>query len=333
MIQQVFQPLLYLLFVLLMVRSISEHSPARERSVKIWLSAFIALGTLFSWEHNRKLCELSGFEGSLVSHLKQLASNKDQPSRFVVRIDSPDWYGGRNNELNRILMKQSFQSDLVSLDAVFPGVADPATSLRLESDESGVYLPSIKAVVPYNEIRFASFDGQRFEMIDVGDGKAFKGFQVVVQRDLRTPRPRLVALNREKGVFQFDFDQKVPGSGWSVPEVSVAGESFVWMVGSKASIEFEQPANLELQLQFRLLQPVASEARDSLEISFRDVPLPIRVVDRDENKWTYEARIPVNQVEELASLTFSVDGKFIPTIAGRKLAIPFDWIRIQPIAE
>ncbi len=333
MIQQVFQPLLYLVLVLVIARSVSRYVLTYESSVKVWLSAIIALGTMLAWEHNRKLCELSSFEDSLVANLRQLVSEKDQPSRFVVRIDAPDWYGGRNNELNRILMKQSFESDLVSLDAIFPGPADPSTSLRLEADESGVYLPSIKGVVPYNEVKFASFDGKSFEIIDVADEKVFEGFQVIVQRDLRTPRPRLVSSSNETGVFRFDFDQKVPGRGWSVPEVSVAGESFVWMSSSKASIEFVQPANIELQLQFRLLQPVSTEARDSLEVSFRDNPIPIRVVDRSENKWTCEARIPVNQEEELASLTFSVDGNSVPSIAGRKLAVPFDWIRIQPITE
>jgi hypothetical protein len=333
MIQQVFQPLFYLVIVLAFAQVLLRTSFARQRFAYLSLSALFALGTVFAFEHNRKLLDLSHFEDQLVSHLKELANTEDQPSHFVVRIDAPDWYGGRNNELNRILMRQSFQSDLVSLDAVFPGVADPAQSVRLESEESGVYLPSIKRTVPYQDIRFGSFDGKQFTLLDPLREYPFEKFQVVDQRDVRAERPRLVAVSGARGNFHFEFDQQVPGRGWSVPEVSAVGESFVWMSASTATVEFEQPSNTALRLQFRLLQPAAVEARDSLECALRDEPLAMRVIDKTDNKWTYEATIPSTDQDQLTSLSFKVRKQTIPMISGRKLAIPFDWIDIQSIPQ
>ena len=332
MIQQVFQPLLYFTIVfgvLASTRKLSKHSFLSETAMAI----LIAFGALVSFEYNRKLSELSAYERSLVAGLKAMVPEVVRPTRFIVKLENDDWYGGRNTELNRILMKQSFGSDLVSLDAMYRGVPDPTICVKVADDQTGVFCPSVNRFIPYSEVIFASFDGKKVTPLPELNSKTFSGYQAVFQRETSHSTDRLVSMRPTENRIEFEFDAIPPGNGWSVPETSLAGESFVWMSGKSASFEFYRFANNPLQIRFRTLQPIAPEIRDSIQLSIGGERIPLKVVDKTDNKWIFEADLPSSDAVEIAIMKFDVSRTMAAPGTERQLAIPFDWIEVRQVPE
>ncbi len=332
MIQQAFQPILYtaLLYgIVSYVGSLRRIPFLVEASLVI----MIAFGTLVSFEYNRKLVELSSYERNLVAGLKALVPEVVRTTKFVVRLDNDDWYGGRNTELNRILMKQSYDSDLVSLDALYKGAADPTIALKISEDETGVFCPSAHQYVPYEDVVFASFDGKNVTRLPEVDSSTFSGFQVVYERKAGFSADRLASVRPTGERVEFQFDSNPPGAGWSVPESSSTGESFVWMSNKTASYEFYRPAETPCQVRFKTLQPISPEIRESMQLKVQGKFVPLHVVDTTDNKWIFEASLPPVNSDGPAVLEFVVTRTMPPPGASRELAVPFDWIQIEHIAN
>jgi hypothetical protein len=253
MVQQVFQPVAYLALLALLA-SYLERRFALRRPLFAGIAVLCAFGFVVGLEYNRRLAALSNYEQGLTHGLKQLVPVITRTTRFFVRLDKPmvlpgiaaeveipgindDWYAGRNPDLNRILIKQAYKArrpNDITLDAIYKGEGGPAAMVTLGPDEKGIYSPSVGAYVPYAEAVFAAYDGVTVTALKTVDRTTFAGFKVRFDRaDAWRGEAQSSAL---PGLLAFDFDTTPPGSGWSVPQRSAGGESFVWMAAESATI-------------------------------------------------------------------------------------------------
>lgn len=344
MVQQVFQPVAYLALLALLA-SYLERRFALRRPLFAGIAVLCAFGFVVGLEYNRQLAALSNYEQGLTRGLKQLVPVITRTTRFFVRLDNDAWIGGWNPELNRILIKQAYkarQPNGITLDAIYKDEGDPvvggfgslhgrryAAMVTLGPDEKGIYCPSVRAYVPYAEAVFAAYDGVTVTALKTVDRTTFAGFKVRFDRaDAWRGEAQSSAL---PGLLAFDFDTTPPGSGWSVPERSAGGESFVWMAAESATITLGPVPAGATEVGFRTLQPIAPEIGDSLTLTVRDMAIPLTIVDRQGGGREYSASIPQggDAADGRLTLVFSVGKTVVPQGEDRQLAIPFDWIRVK----
>jgi len=298
---------------------------------------------------------LSNYEQGLTRGLKQLVPVITHTTRFFVRLDNDDWLHGWNPELNRILIKQAYkarQPNGITLDAIYKAEGDPVVGHRawpsmigpgagshlgrrdsamviLGPDEKGIYCPSVRAYVPYAEAVFAAYDGVTVTALKTVDRTTFAGFKL--RFDRADAWPGEAQSSPLPGLLALDFDTSPPGSGWSVPERSAGGESFVWMAAKSATITLGPVPAGATEVRFRTLQPITPEIGDSLTLTVRDMAIPLTIVDRQGDGREYSAFIPQggDAADGRLTLVFSVSKTVVPPGGDRQLAIPFDWIRVK----
>jgi hypothetical protein len=127
----------------------------------------------------------------------------------------------------------------------------------------------------------------------------------------------------------FEFDQPVWGEGWSYPEKTVKGKSFIWMAAKEAIINFKAQAMSDTSIEFTVVGAMAPDILDSLrlQVNGRSVQL------KSDNQWpgrTFWAIVPKEIIgkRDIMSLAFSVNRTEIPSGENRSLAIGFHQIAV-----
>jgi hypothetical protein len=127
----------------------------------------------------------------------------------------------------------------------------------------------------------------------------------------------------------FEFDQPVWGEGWSYPEKTVKGKSFIWMAAKEAILNFKAQAMSDTSIEFTVVGAMAPDILDSLrlQVNGRSVQL------KSDNQWpgrTFWAIVPKEIIgkRDIMSLAFSVNRTEIPSGENRSLAIGFHQIAV-----
>lgn len=332
MVQQVFQPIIYIGIIYLLIQKLcaADH---RIRAFVLAGSVLCAFGVVVGAEYNRQLVQLSGYEQKLVDGIKAILPGIIRPTHIYVRIDNTDWYGGRKAELNRVLIQQAYGSKQVWLNAIFKGIDDPSRKVVVGPADIGVFSPAIQKYVPYDQTLFLSYDGNNVKRLDVIDSSTFSGYHAVFQGNASYSQNIELLLSKSSCPTRFEFDTPPNGAGWSVPERSASGDSYIWMAAKEASLQLETACKGRLKLSFRTLQAISKEIQDSLRVSAGQArkDIPLTVVSSSDGITEYVGIIPDGLVSGNGSLNmgFVVDQVLVPAGGARNLAVPFDWIRIK----
>jgi len=135
-----------------------------------------------------------------------------------------------------------------------------------------------------------------------------------------------------------DFDQLVPGIGWSYGEATPNGETFQWMDTTNATIFLPLAMDRDLWIEFRVLYTMSPEILDSLTISVNGQFVALSQLPDTRGDLIFSARIPTAVIMAspgLAILTLHISRTIIPHFAFtnsddmRSLGLAFDWLRIE----
>src|SRR5215469_17291703 len=99
MVQQGFQPVLYLSILFLLTEYLFRRTERGVEYVRnVGIALFCALAVVLGLEYNRALSEQSMFERKLETGLKAILPSIGKPTHFVVKMKGMKmgvWYSGR----------------------------------------------------------------------------------------------------------------------------------------------------------------------------------------------------------------------------------------------
>jgi hypothetical protein len=139
-------------------------------------------------------------------------------------------------------------------------------------------------------------------------------------------------LKPHTSLVSFDFDRKVPGTGWYAPETDAAGASVTWMSDTSATITAPVTDPGDLALIARVEGPDKA-ALASLAISVNETP--VRFSRRDDGaSLIVQALVPaatVGEGRQEVALTVRVDRLRSTSDAKggkRQIGLAFDWLYV-----
>jgi hypothetical protein len=135
-----------------------------------------------------------------------------------------------------------------------------------------------------------------------------------------------------------DFDSPAPGNGWSYPEISPSGETFLWTSLPTATLFLPLATDHDALLEFRVIMAMASDLLDGLTLSVNDEPIELVSVRDDAGAGIFHGTITRSILaagSKPVVLTFHIDRTLIPVFVLpnsddlRTLGLAFDWLHIQ----
>ena len=141
-----------------------------------WLCASAAVIGL---EYNRQLSEQTMFERKLETGLKKIIPALGKPTHFVVKMKGMKmgvWVSGVNSPMPSLFVETAYNSNKVWLDPVYEGKPKASKPVTFGSDEQGIYSPESGGWVPYQDVIFLEFDGQRVTRLESIDRETFSGY-------------------------------------------------------------------------------------------------------------------------------------------------------------
>jgi hypothetical protein len=165
MVQQGFQPVLYLSILFLLTEYLFRRT---GRGVEYLRNAGIALLCAFAavigLEYNRQLSEQTMFERKLETGLKEILPALGKPTHFVVKmkgIKFGAWYSGKAWLMPSLFVETAYNSNAVWLDPVYEGESRTSKPVTFASDHQGIYSPESETWISYQDVVLLEFDGQR----------------------------------------------------------------------------------------------------------------------------------------------------------------------------
>jgi hypothetical protein len=196
MVQQGFQPVLYLSILFLLTEYLFRRREGGVESVRnAGIALLCALAVVIGLEYNRQLSEQTMFERKLETGLKQILPAPSKPTHFVVKmkgLKSGAWYSGYSGlteSMPSLFAQTAYNSNAVSLDPVFEGEpiyeGEPKESMPLTfgNDQQGIYSPASRSWIPYQDVVLLEFDGQRVTRLTSVDRETFSGYGALYARE------------------------------------------------------------------------------------------------------------------------------------------------------
>jgi hypothetical protein len=193
MLQQGFQPVIYLSILFLLTEYFSRLTGRRvEYGRNAGVALLCAFGTVIGLEYNRQLSEQSMFERKLEAGLKQVMPTLTKPTHFVVKmkgIKVGTWGSGYAWSMPSLFAQTVYNSNAAWLDPVCEGEPKASKPVTFGSDEQGVYSPESGdspesgAWIPYRDVILLEFDGQTMTRLTSLDRETFSGYGAVYARE------------------------------------------------------------------------------------------------------------------------------------------------------
>jgi hypothetical protein len=193
MVQQGFQPVLYLSILFLLTEYLFRR---RRRGVEYvrngGIALLCALAFVFGLEYNRVLSEQTMFERKFATGLKKILPAIGKPTHLVVKMKGlrmGEWYSGRAWSMPSLFAETLYDSNAVWLDPVYEGEPKASKPVTFGSDQQGIYspesgeIPGSGAWIPYQDVVFLEFDGQRVTRLTTIDRETFSGYGAVYARE------------------------------------------------------------------------------------------------------------------------------------------------------
>jgi hypothetical protein len=193
MVQQGFQPVLYLSILYLLTEYVFRRTGRRVEHVHTaGVALLCAFGAVIGLEYNRQLSEQSMFERKLEAGLKQVMPALGKPTHFVIKMKGMKfgvWGSGVAWSMPSLFAQSAYNSNAVWLDPVYEGEPKALKPVTFGSDQQGIYSPesgeSLEsgAWIPYRDVVFLEFDGQRVTRLTTIDRETFSGYGAVYARE------------------------------------------------------------------------------------------------------------------------------------------------------
>lgn len=337
MLQQIFNPFFYVFTAIFFLQGLSLFCNAQQ--IKSVTSMFLVLlctaTVMISLEYNRKLVEQTQFERHFIAGLKAYVPEISQPTTIVAKVKNYDWYDGHNPAITNLFIQYSYNSSSIHLETIGDtSSAMPSNPVVFASQEQGVYIPGIKRWVPYDNVLVVEIDKNKPGMQALNylnpstltaDAVTFLGgAQPHMDTAHFIPKPTCPAR------FQFDFAPN--GTGWSIPELTQAGEPYIWMADKKATLLLRTNCAGAVNLSFKTLAPMSADILDSLRVSVAGQVLLLKKITDADGSSIFSGQLPANAIKPNGriELKLTVNRTMIAEGGDRTLAIPFRWVELKP---
>jgi hypothetical protein len=187
MVQQGFQPVLYLSFFFLLTEYLFRKTARAVEYVRnLGIALLCALAAVFGLEYNRALSEQTTFERKLETGLKEILPALGKPTHFVVKMKgmkSGVWYSGVNVLMQNLFVETAYNSNSAWLDPVYEGEPTTSKSVTFGSDQRGIYSPASDGWIPYQDVVLLEFDGEKMTRLTSIDRETFSGYGALYARE------------------------------------------------------------------------------------------------------------------------------------------------------
>jgi hypothetical protein len=187
MFQQGFQPVLYLSILFLLTEYLFRRTGRGVEHVRNGgIALLCALGFVVGLEYNRALSEQTMFERKLEKGLKEILPSIGKPTHFVVKMKGMKmgvWYSGTSVSMPSLFVETAYDSNAVWLDPVYKGEPKASKPVIFGSDQQGIYSPEYGGWIPYQDVVFLEFDGQRVTRLTSIDEETFSGYGALYARE------------------------------------------------------------------------------------------------------------------------------------------------------
>jgi hypothetical protein len=185
MVQQGFQPILYLSLLFLLTEYLFRRRGRRVEYIRNAGIGFLcALAAVIGLEYNRQLSEQSMFERKLQTGLKNVLPRLEKPTHFVVKMKGMKmgvWYSGVASLMPSLFVETAYKSNWVWLDPVYEG--EPKSSKPVTFGSNRIYSPESDGWIPYQDVVLVEFDGQRVTRLTSIDQQTFSGYEALYARE------------------------------------------------------------------------------------------------------------------------------------------------------
>ncbi len=143
-------------------------------------------------------------------------------------------------------------------------------------------------------------------------------------------------------LLDYDFGQKLSGSGWYWRETLPKTNHFFRWTGPEtvSEIDFPLRKDQDLDIQFSVLRGIAPEVLDSLSFKVNDHPIETKILEQNSEKTVFGAYLPksvLTSKRNFTRLSFDVSKTINPHLADqsdptdRFMGVAFDRIKIRPV--
>jgi hypothetical protein len=335
MVIQVFQPVVYLLALFILADWLFRRK-RRAYAQNAGMALVCATAAILGLEYNRELSEQTSFERKLETALKKIVPVPvKKPIHFLVKMKGMKkgvWYCGINRGMPSLFVQVAYKSNAVTLDPVYEGDGAVSKTVTFGNDQSGMYSPESASWVPYQEVVFVEFDGQRATQMTRISRETVSGYQVRYDRESELVQDSKALIGRPDCPTSFDFKSAPDGVGWSLPERNKLGEWYTWMASTKASLNMYTGCAGAAKLKLRVLAPMAPDILQSLRIAVNGLNIPVEIfAAANGGVFDLLGTIPASAMRRDGALTldFTVDRTVVPEGGNRTLAIPFASLAID----
>jgi hypothetical protein len=135
-----------------------------------------------------------------------------------------------------------------------------------------------------------------------------------------------------------DFDDLVPGKGWSPEETYYNGVTFRWMDSLDATILLPLATDRDASIDFRVLYTMSPDILRSLTLRVNDQPIPLSASNEPDGGTIFHGTIPQSALAADARTTildFHINRTLIPKLVlpysedPRSLGLALDWLVIR----
>jgi hypothetical protein len=349
MVQQVFQPLLYLGIAFAVLNWLRARAPRAVPMLEVVApTALCTVALLVGLQFNRELNRFTAIEQRFEAGLKAVVAKPDH-TKFIVRMAPPGVW--RNSDsLSEMYVQTFYGSTLVNMRVLQPG---PAVSQWLNYStvifgpaDRGVLMgdagASSPSWVPYSQVRVVSFDGQTVSLLPTITPQALAGYMVgfdgvdSIQQSLSggVVSTEPAQTSADQCAFQADLRRGMNGSGWSVPEQSPDGSrTFLWMASTVATEDVDLPCDRELNVQFRVIYAMSPDILQSTALMVDGQPITLRSKLDTDGATLFEGTVPAETVRRAHGsheLRISVARTLVPDGGDRNLALALDRLDLAP---
>jgi hypothetical protein len=345
MIQQIFQPLLYLGILFGLVALIFRRAPRVARWTATLLGAAVASITLaVSFQYNWDLNQNSAIEERFEAGLKAIVPQPTERTKFIVRMDPGLWHN--SDSLSDTYIQSFYRSKLVNMRVLQPGAPiskwEDYSTVVFGPDDKGVQMGDSGATapewVPYSQVRVVGFDGERVTLLPTISPSDMIGYRVGFNRDDPVIQVQGASATSvpDGCAYSVPLTKPIPGSGWSVPERTPDGKlAFQWMASTSATVSMPLTCQGAATLQFHAISAMAPDILSSLRVSVDGQPVDVesRV---DATGTAISARLGpevLRRADGDHQVMLSVDRTVVPSGGDRTLAVAFDRIQVTPASR
>jgi hypothetical protein len=190
MVQQVFQPLCYGSLVFALAGLVRIRYPKLAAFGEIGVMAILcAVAVLWGVDFNRTQRDMNATDRRLLQAVREVLPEIRTPTNVVIQME-----GEIPTHWKRIAFRYaqtSYKTPLVNLRILEKGPSitrvEECNDIVFDSDTRGVQLwraDQTVGWVPYDEVVFLRYDGQRMILVDQLDVQDLAGYRVSFQRDV-----------------------------------------------------------------------------------------------------------------------------------------------------